>query len=42
MYFDFKTPKGLKITPSDERKKKYREESKKRKTREWRKKKTLA
>jgi len=36
MHFDFTTPKGFKITISIE--KKYREESKKRKIREWSKK----
>jgi len=41
MQFDFMTPKSLKITPSDgKKKKKLRERSKKRKTREWRKIKT--
>jgi len=33
MHFDFITPKGLKITPSDGRNKKMRDESKKRKIR---------
>ena len=39
MNFDFTTPKGLKITPSDEKKKKI-EKSRIGKIREWRKKKT--
>ena len=42
MHFDFTSLKGLKITPSDEKKKKTeRGESKKRKIREWREKERL-
>jgi len=38
MHFYFTTPKSLKITPSDEKKKKIREKSKKKNIREWTKK----